>query len=139
MSVYQCATQAKRKCIPPTKKRSSEPDVPGEDFHDDDLLAMEFQKNSSNVERQIPAKGLRFELGHPLRESHYLQCTSPDPYCLPNFAGDTLPRRDQGDTDYYCCVMLTLFKPWRTGKDLKKEDETWKEAFDRHVFTPKQT
>ena len=30
--------------------------------------------------------------------------------------------------------MLTLFKPWRDGKDLKKKDQTWDEAFTEYKF-----
>ncbi|KAF5358680.1 hypothetical protein D9758_007766 [Tetrapyrgos nigripes] len=31
--------------------------------------------------------------------------------------------------------MLTLFKPWRSGSDLKKVDQTWDSAFVNHQFT----
>src|ERR1700759_4918050 len=34
--------------------------------------------------------------------------------------------------------MLTLFKPWRDGKDLKRDDQSWDEAFTDHKFTPHQ-
>ena len=34
--------------------------------------------------------------------------------------------------------MLTLFKSWRSGKDLKLEDETWDEVFEAHDFTEHQ-
>jgi hypothetical protein len=34
--------------------------------------------------------------------------------------------------------MLTLFKPWRTGHNLKSADETWEEVFNKHVFSPTQ-
>ena len=34
--------------------------------------------------------------------------------------------------------MLTLFKPWRHGKDLKNEDQSWDEVFSNHKFTPRQ-
>src|ERR1700677_4584312 len=30
--------------------------------------------------------------------------------------------------------MLTLFVPWRTGKDLKKEDQIWDESFVDYKF-----
>jgi len=30
--------------------------------------------------------------------------------------------------------MLALFCPWRTGKDLKKETETWDDAFIEYPF-----
>jgi len=31
--------------------------------------------------------------------------------------------------------MLTLFKPWRTGYDLKNADETWEQAFNKYNFS----
>jgi hypothetical protein len=34
--------------------------------------------------------------------------------------------------------MLTLFKPWRSGNDLKSELESWDEAFTDHEFTDRQ-
>jgi len=53
---------------------------------------------------------------------------------VPNFVGGTLPRADQGDREYYCMTMLTLFKPWRNGLDLKKATENWDSAFIDHNF-----
>jgi hypothetical protein len=35
-------------------------------------------------------------------------------------------------------TMLTLFKPWQSGKDLKTEDYTWDETFMQHKFTASQ-
>ena len=35
--------------------------------------------------------------------------------------------------------MLTLFRPWRNGKDFKKHDQSWGEAFTEHNFTPCQS
>src|ERR1700733_8395428 len=34
--------------------------------------------------------------------------------------------------------MLTLFKPWRHGKNLKEDDQSWDEAFTNYTFTPRQ-
>ncbi|KAF8573315.1 hypothetical protein K439DRAFT_1302142, partial [Ramaria rubella] len=45
---------------------------------------------------------------------------------------------DKGDHEYYCATMLTLFKPWRTGFDLKNESESWNDAFTSHTFTNRQ-
>ncbi|KAF8587812.1 hypothetical protein K439DRAFT_1645745 [Ramaria rubella] len=68
---------------------------------------------------------------------------SPDPTApltpqeplVPNFVGGAIPRSDKGDHEYYCATMLTLFKPWRTGFDLKKHSKTWTEAFTSYTFT----
>jgi hypothetical protein len=34
--------------------------------------------------------------------------------------------------------MLTLFKPWRHGKDLKRDDQSWDETFTDYKFTLRQ-
>ena len=49
---------------------------------------------------------------HPLADSHGIRCLPVESEKVPNFVGPTLPRCDQGDREYYCCVMLTLFEPW---------------------------
>ena len=54
---------------------------------------------------------------------------------VPNFVGANIPRCDQGDREYYCCTMLTLFKPWRRGHDLKESTEiSWDDTFNMHEF-----
>ncbi|KAF9516212.1 hypothetical protein BS47DRAFT_1267723, partial [Hydnum rufescens UP504] len=46
--------------------------------------------------------------------------------------GPSLPWRDiEAKYEYYCQVMLLLFKPWKSPFDLHTQDETWKEAFDK--------
>ena len=57
---------------------------------------------------------------------------------VPNFVGATLPRKDQGDREYYSSTMLTLFRPWRNGKDLKHPEQTWDDAFMTYAFTDRQ-
>jgi hypothetical protein len=34
--------------------------------------------------------------------------------------------------------MLTLFKPWRSGRDLKSNEESWDKSFVAHEFTKRQ-
>ena len=53
---------------------------------------------------------LHFTANHPLFSTHGLKCL-PSPL-VPNFVGQTLPRCDQSDQEFYCTTMLTLFKPW---------------------------
>jgi hypothetical protein len=77
-----------------------------------------------------------FHKDHPLWETHYLRCDRKDlEFMVPNFVGGSLPRMDQEGREYYCCTMLTLFKPWRTGHDLKLDSDTWHETFVEHLFT----
>jgi hypothetical protein len=80
-----------------------------------------------------------FSSDHPLHDTHGIQLHKLDPKKIPNFIGATLPRKDQGDRNYYCLTMLALFKPWRKGTDLKSNKSTWHEAFERHPFSDEHT
>ncbi|KAF5318887.1 hypothetical protein D9611_014722 [Ephemerocybe angulata] len=42
----------------------------------------------------------------------------------------------QGDREFYCMTMLSLFKPWRTGGELKSLEQNWNDAFTLHEFGP---
>jgi hypothetical protein len=81
----------------------------------------------------IPDEKIFFEFmdGHPLYRTHHVNCLPESEEYVPNFVGGMLPRSDQGDREYYCSTMLTLFKPWRHGKDLRTNDESWDDAFNR--------
>ena len=71
---------------------------------------------------------------HPLCDTHAIKVMPENEKIIPNFIGATLPRRDQGDRELYCSTMLAFFCPWRTGKDLKNESETWDDAFTEYPF-----
>jgi hypothetical protein len=79
-----------------------------------------------------------FKEGHPQCATHQAHMSRDDPLVVPNFLPNTLPRSDRGDREYYCCTMLTLFKPWRDGKDLKGKDDSWDKSFVAHKFTRQQ-
>ncbi|KAF8878571.1 hypothetical protein BD779DRAFT_1409052, partial [Infundibulicybe gibba] len=86
-----------------------------------------------------PRKGvLPFPEPHPLAGTHGTCCVSEDKALVPNFAGPMLPCPDQGDREYYCSTRLALFKPWRSGLDLKGNQETWDMAFLNYGFTERQ-
>ncbi|KDR71671.1 hypothetical protein GALMADRAFT_74603, partial [Galerina marginata CBS 339.88] len=81
----------------------------------------------------------KFTQNHPLHDSHASHYIVNHQKRIPNFVGATLPRCDLGDRNYYCSTMLTLFKPWRKGHDLKpNESESWDECFNSHNFTSQQ-
>ena len=72
---------------------------------------------------------------HSLHDSHASHLISNYEKRVPNFIGANLPRCDQGDREYYCCTMLTLFKPWRRGRDLKESvQNSWDDTFNEHEF-----
>ena len=80
----------------------------------------------------------RFLPVHGQRNSHMVKLDpSRSETFLLNFIGGPLPQCDQGDFEYYCRTMLTLFKPWRDGLDLKDIHQSWAKAFVKYKFKPK--
>ncbi|KAJ6549429.1 hypothetical protein DFH09DRAFT_926166, partial [Mycena vulgaris] len=133
MSLYewiQCAQRVKR--TPTQAKRFSihTQEEPG--FQQlKETICEEEMKDSHLVSRP-------FSSDHPLYLTHYsrIDKTNVD-WMVPNFVGGSLPRRDAGDREYYCCTMLTLFKPWRSGIELKETGMDWATAYALHNFTPR--
>ena len=81
---------------------------------------------------------MSFQKEHPLSDSHVVHYVEDNLHIVQNIAGANLPRCDRGDREYYCSTMLTLFKPWRRGTDLKNSEDLWDSAFHEHTFTPEQ-
>ncbi|PBK62524.1 hypothetical protein ARMSODRAFT_1061253, partial [Armillaria solidipes] len=82
----------------------------------------------------------KFSWEHPLHESHHVRVCPVKDQKVPNFVGGMLPRKDKGDREYYCTSMLVLFKPWRTGADLKvDQDTTWDAVFENYSFSEAHT
>ncbi|KAJ7799728.1 hypothetical protein B0H13DRAFT_1573320, partial [Mycena leptocephala] len=81
-----------------------------------------------------------FQPGHKLYKTHFIRCDRRDlDQVVPNFGGGGLPRMDQGDREYYCLTILTLFKPWRSRTDLKNHVDSWDETFCEHKFSPESS
>ncbi|KAJ3897073.1 hypothetical protein F5879DRAFT_785414, partial [Lentinula edodes] len=93
--------------------------------HDPELISSRSSKSN---------KQLLFLPGHPLVDTHAIATRQDSSMTVPNFVG-SLPRPDKDDREYYCCTMLTLFKPWRSGEDLKNKNQSWHEAFEAYVFS----
>ena len=92
--------------------------------------------DSDALKHTSKSKLLPFLSTHPLAETHGVRLLKRSH--VPNFAGNTLPRHDQGDREYYCSTMLMLFKPWRSGLDLKTKLNSWDETFVSHGFSTRQ-
>ena len=85
------------------------------------------------------SKNVLFHEEHPQFHSHHVHLLDEKDSYVPNFIGGSLPRKDAGSREEYCMTMLTLFKPWRTGKDLRPNLETtWSDVFNQHQFTDRQ-
>jgi len=112
-------------------------------FQSDEEGDTDFESDSDYVEsdqaseKEKTSGKYAFLQNHPLHETHQVSI-SKSKNLVPNFAGGSLPRCDKGDREYYCATMLTLFKPWRHGKNLKDDDQSWDEAFTDYKFTPHQ-
>ncbi|KAF8883851.1 hypothetical protein BD779DRAFT_1389003, partial [Infundibulicybe gibba] len=85
--------------------------------------------------RKLSKNMFAFTKDHPLYERYAIRVSRLKDTVIPNIVGATLPRRDQGDREYYCSTMLTLFKPWRSGFDLKMKDMSWDDAFLSYPFS----
>ncbi|KAL1725523.1 hypothetical protein EV714DRAFT_177684, partial [Schizophyllum commune] len=91
------------------------------------------QESPIEINRRPPYES--FLDTHPQHASHHVWCDpSKRDYIIPNFVGGAIPRNDQGDREYYCASMLTLFAPWRRGRDLKSESSNWDTAFRDYDF-----
>jgi hypothetical protein len=79
-----------------------------------------------------------FMHSHPQAKTHMVKMCKAKREKIPDFVGGSLPRPNYGDREYYCCTMLTLFKPWRSGKMLKLEEQTWDDSFNNFEFSDRQ-
>jgi hypothetical protein len=75
---------------------------------------------------------------HPQYLTHRAKMQPKTENMVPNFVPNCLPRSDSGDREHYCCTMITFFKPWRKGNDLKPEANTWDNIFIKHEFSKHQ-
>ncbi|KAF4618642.1 hypothetical protein D9613_009831 [Agrocybe pediades] len=89
-------------------------------------------------EKSRKRNGFKYKEGHPLRDTHVVTCVKDNKKLVPNFIGGSIPRETEHNADYYYLTMLTLFKPWRTAKDIKGPTDTWKEAFSNYTFSERQ-
>ena len=67
------------------------------------------EKQESKNVKKSKSTLLSFLGNHPLAETH--GACKLKKVRIPNFVGQTLPRCDQGDCEYYCSVMCVLYTP----------------------------
>ena len=107
---------------------------------DDDgfLLNESTAQKQAKVEKEMEQNNMdmhKFLPEHPQHKTHQSYLLPEAKARIPNFAGGVLPRKDKGNREDYCMTMLMLFKPWRTGLDLKTKGDTWDETFESYEFT----
>ena len=106
--------------------------------NDDTETELDSEDIETDQNLKYTSEGLPFLPGHPLHDTHQIFCLEESEGFVPNFIGGFLPRSDCGDREYYCSTMLTLFKPWRNGKDLRTDEQSWDDGFINHKFSPRQ-
>jgi hypothetical protein len=135
MNLHDWIRRCVRKKTSKKKSKECQEEQVEEAFDDENDVQGDFVHIKS---RKSKFSTHQFTKSHPLHETHHAQLAPDDAKIVPNFIGASLPRMDQGDREYYCSTMLTLFKPWRSGQDLKAADENWNTSFLNHTFTTRQ-
>ncbi|KAF8237749.1 hypothetical protein L208DRAFT_1245552 [Tricholoma matsutake] len=107
MCLYEWISRCKHKKKPTDKRQSKHSQMSNLDQNND--VNSEYNLDSKNDTKSSEHSLLSFQDGHPMASSHGTQCHSPMKSWVPNFLGTTLPCFGQGDHEYYCCTMLTLF------------------------------
>ncbi|KAJ3504480.1 hypothetical protein NMY22_g17910 [Coprinellus aureogranulatus] len=137
VSLYDWVQYSVKRKIPRKRSAKAEEAIIDDDLHSD--IDGEYADDPSADETEEVGNGIysRFQSAHPQHKSHEVKCIlQSDTGSIPNFLGGSLPRKTQGDHEYYCMTMLCLFKPWRTGKDLKSGTQLWSDAFYAEQFSP---
>src|ERR1700683_1906613 len=142
LQIYErlkCTNTEKKKFQSQKREDVKSPTV----FQSDEEIDTDFESDSDYLQSDQASEkdGIQgkypFLQNHPLYETHQVSISKAK-NLIPNFVGGSLPRCDRGEREYYCSTMLTLFKPWRHGKNLKEVDQSWDEAFTNYKFTPRQ-
>ena len=95
-----------------------------DELSDDNVDISEYEPSEFGSDRSFDSESYSgkattmyaFLKDHPLCKTHKVKFDKQKKNTVPNFVGGPLPICDQGDREYYCATMLTLFKPWRSGK-----------------------
>ena len=125
--------------------------VPQEEEESDDELLLTTESNANLIKESVkvevtkriasksPPGYARFHPNHPQSHTHEVMLVDEKDAYVPNLIGGPLPRKDAGSREEYCMTMLTLFKPWRSGNDLRPHsDALWNDVFEAHPFTERQ-
>ena len=131
--ISRCQREKKRAKKNPKKSTTKVVDSEAEVESNEDAGA---PLRLTDSQTKFNSKMYSFTRDHPLVDTHGTRWTRR--VQIPNFIGESLPRSDQGDREFYCSTMLTLFRPWRSGLDLKREGNTWDDAFTLYEFSPRQ-
>ncbi|TFY61610.1 hypothetical protein EVG20_g6989 [Dentipellis fragilis] len=113
-----------------------ETEFDGSEDEDDSYNADDSDDDGPRQQKKLKKKP-KFLQEHPQHETHSIRICSENKAKIPNLIGQ-LPRPDKGNKEDYCLTMLTLFKPWRSGFDLKTTEQTWEDSFQLYTFSKRQ-
>ncbi|KAI0686633.1 hypothetical protein C8Q76DRAFT_600605, partial [Earliella scabrosa] len=70
---------------------------------------------------------------HPQYDTHLVRKRVV--WVVPVILGERIPQPDCGpeERDRWAQAVLTMFLPWRTPFDIKTEDESWWDAYERQA------
>ena len=97
-------------------------DVGSDETDDEQLAQYRIPKKSAGKRK---SNTFEFAKTHPQYKTHRIRLLPEEKEKIPNFIGGILPRKDKGDHEEYCRILLTLFKPWTDPLSLKLLDQTW--------------
>jgi len=130
LNLYQWIQTSSKKKKPKRKQRKTKVVEDSDISKSGDSSDEESENDWEDINFEDIKKYQHFLPGHLLHETHEVICDlNKIDTIVPNILGGALPRSDSGDREFYCMTMLTLFKPWRSGKILKEEGQTWDQAF----------
>jgi hypothetical protein len=143
MALYDWVSHCENVTMPKHRRNNQVPsgDILSEEANDQDGYNSEEEEDNgvgNALHDNIAAMKhcLRFKSSHPQYKTHWVRCHFlHGKVSVPNFLGGSLPRSDQGDREFYCITMLTLFKPWISGIDLKLDLQLWNDAFNEYKFS----
>lgn len=75
---------------------------------------------------------------HPQYQTYKVHMLPNSKAKVPDFIGGALPRHDRGNREEYCMTMLTFFRPWRSGLDLKSDEISWNDEFEMYNFSERE-
>jgi hypothetical protein len=136
VNLYDWIRRSDKSTIASHKKKKKNVSRDKNVFHDPS--GNEEFSDAGTSEDEMDQNQYSFLPAHPQSETHQIRMKPDDQFLVPDFVGGALPRSDHGDREYYCATILTLFKPWRNGKEMRTEQDSWDKTFVNYKFTPRQ-
>ncbi|KIJ22672.1 hypothetical protein M422DRAFT_77669, partial [Sphaerobolus stellatus SS14] len=110
-----------------------------EEHEDNDIKPVISTNNLKRKrDKSVTNECLIFQNHHPQFTTHVIKLVESNKNRVLNFLGGSFPSRDGPNPNYYAATMLTIFKPWRNGNDLKNVEEEWIDSFKKFTFSKQE-